>query len=153
MKLAMAVMLLWLGWMPIAAKAGSPTTCLGRTITPGSATSLLCSNTFAGFGKCNGQDQIAILATPWEPASITIVGVSYVQFGNAVGLQYMFSGNGYTPDVMLMSGPGQSAASVMFPQGTGFQLPPRGQGGHVDLHISCTGGSFQTNLTIYYTVP
>ena len=141
-------------------------TCQGVTVTSGSSDRLLCSKNLYGSGTCTGQDTLAVLkdgdgwpgspyVTPWEPTSISIVGISMVDLGGNIN-QYAFAGNSYTPDVMFGHPLISRAASVFFPPGTSMPFPASAgaKPPHLDAHISCTGGgTFQIFYTIFYTVP
>ena len=140
----------------LASTEASATTCQGTTINPGSSDRLLCTKTFYGTGSCNSSDQLATLTDstgwpnstlvpPWEPWSISIVGGAIVDLG----------GNSYTPDVMLWYSPRGGTSPYFFPAGTSMQFPASGGSSqpHLDLHVSCSSGTFAMFYTIYYTVP
>lgn len=148
-----------------ASTEASAATCQGTTITPGSSDRLLCTKTFYGTGTCNSSDQLATLTDstgwpnstlvpPWEPSSISIVGGAIVDLGGNVN-SYAFGGNSYTPDVMLWYSPRGGTSPYFFPAGTSMQFPASGGSSppHLDLHVSCSSGTFAMFYTIYYTVP
>src|SRR5262249_32704149 len=85
----------------------------------------LCSNIFSGSGICDGTDQVSILAPPWEPLPIEIVGVAVgLKIWGAGDRGYIFAGNSYSPDVMLFH-VGDGSETVMFPKGLSFYLPTK----------------------------
>jgi hypothetical protein len=162
------VVLAWLALLVLEATSSTAeaATCQGTAITSGSSDRLLCSKNFYGSGTCSGQDTLAVLkdadgwpnlpyVPPWEPSSISIVGIAMVDLGGTVN-QYAFAGNSYTPDIMFWHPLTSRAASVFFPPGTAMPFPASGGANppHLDAHISCTGGgTFQIFYTIFYTVP
>lgn len=119
----------------------------------------LCSKTFVAHRWCNGQDQTAILETPWEPRPIAIVGVGLsVNFTKWSPWFWLpgtwvsaFAGNSYQPDVMLWQD-GKGSSTLMFNGGT-FALPARSEPDppHVDLHVSCHWpAAYTARLIVYY---
>jgi hypothetical protein len=161
---AIMLLALLLG-MFIGPASAVTTTCQGVTITPGSNDRVLCSKKFLGSGICTGQATLATLVddksfpnghyvTPWEPSSISIVGVELFDVGGTVN-QYMVAGNSFTPDVMVWHDVGHRRTVNWFPAGTSMQFPPSTLNPpHLDLHVACTGGGqYQVYYTIYYTVP
>jgi hypothetical protein len=138
-----------------------------------------CSKTFHATAQCDGQDQLASISRnhctrdskacyqcengkdcplieAWEPTAITIVGVEITILGGSSALQYAYAGNGYHPNQMAFLGAGQSHTRNFFPAGTGFNLPPSGAQGYINLHVSClpeVAKQVQAWYTIYYTVP
>jgi hypothetical protein len=105
-------------------------------------------------GTCNAQDQVPAMYEPWEPVPINIVGVEVAVFQGT--LDYLLTGNSYSPDIMMAMGKGMTRGVTFFPPGLAFPFPAAtGQPDphtHIDAHVSCpTGGAYQFFQVIYYT--
>ena len=114
---------------------------------------MLLSKQFQVSGIGNGQDQVTIIS-PWEDVPIKIVGAELIQF-NVMPCQYVFLGNFYAPDIMVMMGHGCNRASNMFPAHTWFDFPARGTPGEPRLcvHRCSSVGEYQIMAVVYYTKP
>lgn len=116
----------------------------------------ICSKAFFATGLCDGADQLAILAQPWEKRTIEIVGVA-LSFSSDLAdprqwpFGYAFAGNSFEPDVMNYLGR-EGSQTVMFPPGSFFQFPGSNEPEppHVDLHLNCKAGAHYAGMLVLY---
>jgi hypothetical protein len=111
-----------------------------------------CTGTFYVAGRCNGQDQVPILQKAWEsrPIKIRAVSVGLMLDGKLANSGYALVGNSAHPDIMAQqAGAGASTVSLDPP----FDFPAtRDDHTHIDVHISCPDGNYQSFVVLYYSV-
>lgn len=131
--------------------------CRGHRIDNFGGPKPLCSITFQAEGTCDGQDQIPISRTPWEPAPISILGTEIAVLVQADHpMVTAIAGDNYNPDIMSGYQIGNGSHQTWFPAGYAFKFPPQGWPtySHIDAHVWCTPveAKFQVWETIFYSV-